>query len=161
MRRFRTRRHTAIPLSLQESLALPCNRCRLVALVCVHCWTSVGSSCLQWQDSEGQQPCLVPLWSQKKTTTGCYVHNSLFSLCALPFFVGEALKGKITVHKNKKDPRSLIVTLTLNNSTQTYGLQWPLWSPAAPKPEAHMTLIFKEGSDGQWEGRLHGAAAPG
>ncbi|XP_030888613.1 protein arginine N-methyltransferase 3 isoform X2 [Leptonychotes weddellii] len=42
-----------------------------------------------------------------------------------PFSVkaGEALKGKITVHKNKKDPRSLIVTLTLNNSTQTYGLQ--------------------------------------
>uniref|UniRef100_A0A8C2RP65 type I protein arginine methyltransferase n=1 Tax=Capra hircus TaxID=9925 RepID=A0A8C2RP65_CAPHI len=42
-----------------------------------------------------------------------------------PFSVkaGEALKGKITVHKNKKDPRSLIVTLTLNNTTQTYGLQ--------------------------------------
>ncbi|KAM4845430.1 protein arginine N-methyltransferase 3 isoform 1-T1 [Thomomys bottae] len=42
-----------------------------------------------------------------------------------PFSVkaGEALKGKITVHKNKKDPRSLIVTLTLNNSTQTYSLQ--------------------------------------
>ncbi|KAB0356463.1 hypothetical protein FD754_000619 [Muntiacus muntjak] len=42
-----------------------------------------------------------------------------------PFSVkaGEALKGKITVHKNKKDPRSLIVTLTLNNRTQTYGLQ--------------------------------------
>ncbi|EPQ09677.1 ATP-dependent RNA helicase DDX18 [Myotis brandtii] len=42
-----------------------------------------------------------------------------------PFSVkaGESLKGKITVQKNKKDPRSLIVTLTLNNSTQTYGLQ--------------------------------------
>nr|XP_027792482.1 protein arginine N-methyltransferase 3 [Marmota flaviventris] len=42
-----------------------------------------------------------------------------------PFSVkaGEVLKGKITVHKNKKDPRSLIVTVTLNNSTQTYGLQ--------------------------------------
>uniref|UniRef100_A0A7N9DFH2 Protein HTATIP2 n=1 Tax=Macaca fascicularis TaxID=9541 RepID=A0A7N9DFH2_MACFA len=42
-----------------------------------------------------------------------------------PFSVkaGEALKGKVTVHKNKKDPRSLTVTLTLNNSTQTYGLQ--------------------------------------
>ncbi|XP_053417253.1 protein arginine N-methyltransferase 3 isoform X2 [Nycticebus coucang] len=42
-----------------------------------------------------------------------------------PFSIkaGEALKGKITVHKNKKDPRSLIVTLTLRNSTQTYGLQ--------------------------------------
>ncbi|XP_012372712.1 protein arginine N-methyltransferase 3 [Octodon degus] len=42
-----------------------------------------------------------------------------------PFLVkaGESLKGKITVHKNKKNPRSIIVTLTLNNSTQTYGLQ--------------------------------------
>ncbi|XP_058519235.1 protein arginine N-methyltransferase 3 isoform X3 [Ochotona princeps] len=40
-----------------------------------------------------------------------------------PVKSGESLKGKITVHKNKKDPRSLIVTLTLNNSTQTYGLQ--------------------------------------
>ncbi|KAM7085057.1 protein arginine N-methyltransferase 3 isoform 4-T4 [Molossus nigricans] len=42
-----------------------------------------------------------------------------------PFSVkaGESLKGQITVHKNKKDPRSLIVTLTLNNSTQTYSLQ--------------------------------------
>uniref|UniRef100_A0A3Q2H2U5 Protein arginine N-methyltransferase 3 n=1 Tax=Equus caballus TaxID=9796 RepID=A0A3Q2H2U5_HORSE len=40
-----------------------------------------------------------------------------------PAKAGEALKGKITVHKNKKDPRSLIVTLTLNDSTQTYSLQ--------------------------------------
>uniref|UniRef100_A0A5F9D322 Protein arginine N-methyltransferase 3 n=1 Tax=Oryctolagus cuniculus TaxID=9986 RepID=A0A5F9D322_RABIT len=42
-----------------------------------------------------------------------------------PFSVkaGEALNGRITVHKNKKDPRSLIVTLALNNSTQTYSLQ--------------------------------------
>ncbi|XP_029416452.1 protein arginine N-methyltransferase 3 isoform X2 [Nannospalax galili] len=42
-----------------------------------------------------------------------------------PFAVkaGEALKGKITVHKNKKDPRSLTVSLTLNSSTQTYSLQ--------------------------------------
>ncbi|XP_004711656.1 protein arginine N-methyltransferase 3 [Echinops telfairi] len=40
-----------------------------------------------------------------------------------PVKAGETLKGKITVHKNKKDPRSLIVTLTLKNSTQTYGLQ--------------------------------------
>ncbi|EHB09201.1 Protein arginine N-methyltransferase 3 [Heterocephalus glaber] len=36
---------------------------------------------------------------------------------------GESLKGKVIVHKNKKDPRSLIVTLTVNNSTQTSGLR--------------------------------------
>uniref|UniRef100_A0A8C5XZ45 Protein arginine N-methyltransferase 3 n=1 Tax=Microcebus murinus TaxID=30608 RepID=A0A8C5XZ45_MICMU len=42
-----------------------------------------------------------------------------------PFSVkaDEALKGKITVYKNKKDPRSLTVILTLNKSTQTYILQ--------------------------------------
>ncbi|XP_075783851.1 protein arginine N-methyltransferase 3 [Pelodiscus sinensis] len=36
---------------------------------------------------------------------------------------GEALKGKITVLKNRKDPRSLIVTLSVNNTKQMYSLQ--------------------------------------
>ncbi|XP_074855121.1 protein arginine N-methyltransferase 3 isoform X2 [Carettochelys insculpta] len=36
---------------------------------------------------------------------------------------GEGLKGKITVLKNRKDPRSLIITLALNNTKQTYSLQ--------------------------------------
>ncbi|XP_075423313.1 protein arginine N-methyltransferase 3 isoform X2 [Ascaphus truei] len=36
---------------------------------------------------------------------------------------GEVLEGKITVRKNRKDPRSLIITLSLNNVTQTYSLQ--------------------------------------
>nr|XP_034973278.1 protein arginine N-methyltransferase 3 isoform X2 [Zootoca vivipara] len=36
---------------------------------------------------------------------------------------GEELKGKITVHKNRKDPRSLIITLSLKNVKQTYSLQ--------------------------------------
>nr|XP_033784366.1 protein arginine N-methyltransferase 3 isoform X2 [Geotrypetes seraphini] len=37
--------------------------------------------------------------------------------------VGDILKGKITVRKNRKDPRSLIITLTVNNTMQTYSLQ--------------------------------------
>ncbi|XP_030056571.1 protein arginine N-methyltransferase 3 [Microcaecilia unicolor] len=37
--------------------------------------------------------------------------------------VGDVLKGKITVRKNRKDPRSLIITLTVNNTMQTYSLQ--------------------------------------
>ncbi|CAM5121235.1 unnamed protein product [Eretmochelys imbricata] len=36
---------------------------------------------------------------------------------------GEALRGKITVLKNRKDPRSLIITLSVNNTKQTYSLQ--------------------------------------
>ncbi|XP_062248427.1 protein arginine N-methyltransferase 3 [Platichthys flesus] len=35
---------------------------------------------------------------------------------------GEELQGKITVRKNKKDPRSLLVTLELRDRKQTYSL---------------------------------------
>uniref|UniRef100_A0A7N8XPE9 Protein arginine N-methyltransferase 3 n=1 Tax=Mastacembelus armatus TaxID=205130 RepID=A0A7N8XPE9_9TELE len=36
---------------------------------------------------------------------------------------GEELQGKITVRKNKKDPRSLLVTFDLRDRKQTYSLQ--------------------------------------
>ncbi|KAJ6667117.1 hypothetical protein lerEdw1_017095 [Lerista edwardsae] len=36
---------------------------------------------------------------------------------------GEELKGRITIHKNRKDPRSLIITLSIKNMKQTYRLQ--------------------------------------
>uniref|UniRef100_A0A8C0HB70 Protein arginine N-methyltransferase 3 n=1 Tax=Chelonoidis abingdonii TaxID=106734 RepID=A0A8C0HB70_CHEAB len=36
---------------------------------------------------------------------------------------GETLRGKITVLKNRRDPRSLIITLSVNNTKQTYSLQ--------------------------------------
>ncbi|XP_022066110.1 protein arginine N-methyltransferase 3 [Acanthochromis polyacanthus] len=36
---------------------------------------------------------------------------------------GEELKGKISVRKNKKDPRSLLVTFDLQDRKQTYSLQ--------------------------------------
>ncbi|XP_063802446.1 protein arginine N-methyltransferase 3 [Pseudophryne corroboree] len=36
---------------------------------------------------------------------------------------GQTLDGRITVCKNRKDPRSLIVTLSLQDMTQTYTLQ--------------------------------------
>ncbi|XP_018410260.1 PREDICTED: protein arginine N-methyltransferase 3 [Nanorana parkeri] len=36
---------------------------------------------------------------------------------------GDLLSGKIVVRKNRKDPRSLLVTLSLNSVTQTYTLQ--------------------------------------
>ncbi|XP_064423290.1 protein arginine N-methyltransferase 3 isoform X2 [Latimeria chalumnae] len=36
---------------------------------------------------------------------------------------GENLQGKITVQKNRKDPRSLFITLAINTMKQTYTLQ--------------------------------------
>ncbi|XP_053304813.1 protein arginine N-methyltransferase 3 [Spea bombifrons] len=41
----------------------------------------------------------------------------------VPVKAGQALKGKISVRKNRKDPRSLLIALSLNNTTQTYTLQ--------------------------------------
>lgn len=36
---------------------------------------------------------------------------------------GDIIQGKIKVRKNRKDPRSLLITLSLNNTVQTYCLQ--------------------------------------
>ncbi|NXF08724.1 ANM3 methyltransferase, partial [Smithornis capensis] len=41
----------------------------------------------------------------------------------IPVEAGEALRGKITVRRNRKDPRSLFITLALRDSQQTYSLQ--------------------------------------
>ncbi|KAM4592573.1 protein arginine N-methyltransferase 3 [Odontesthes bonariensis] len=41
----------------------------------------------------------------------------------VPVQAGEELQGKITVRKNKRDPRSLFVTLNIGDRKQTYGLQ--------------------------------------
>ncbi|XP_043829248.1 protein arginine N-methyltransferase 3 isoform X2 [Dromiciops gliroides] len=64
------------------------------------------------------------LFSTGPHTTQTHWKQTVF-LLEKPFSVkaGEALKGKITIQKNRKDPRSLIVTLRLNNLTQTYNLQ--------------------------------------
>ncbi|KAM3852299.1 protein arginine N-methyltransferase 3 isoform 2-T2 [Vipera latastei] len=41
----------------------------------------------------------------------------------IPVEEGEELKGRITIHRNRKDSRSLIVTLSVKNVKQTYNLQ--------------------------------------
>ncbi|XP_071664915.1 protein arginine N-methyltransferase 3 isoform X2 [Patagioenas fasciata] len=41
----------------------------------------------------------------------------------IPVEAGEALRGKITVRKNRKDPRSLFITLLVRDIQQTYSLQ--------------------------------------
>uniref|UniRef100_A0A674GQK0 type I protein arginine methyltransferase n=1 Tax=Taeniopygia guttata TaxID=59729 RepID=A0A674GQK0_TAEGU len=41
----------------------------------------------------------------------------------IPVEAGEALRGKITVRKNRKDPRSLFITLSVKDTQQTYSLQ--------------------------------------
>uniref|UniRef100_F6PVW7 Protein arginine N-methyltransferase 3 n=1 Tax=Xenopus tropicalis TaxID=8364 RepID=F6PVW7_XENTR len=41
----------------------------------------------------------------------------------IPAKAGDVLEGRITVRKNRKDPRSLIITLLLNGAAHTYALQ--------------------------------------
>nr|XP_009686675.1 PREDICTED: protein arginine N-methyltransferase 3 [Struthio camelus australis] len=41
----------------------------------------------------------------------------------IPVEAGEALRGKITVRRNRKDPRSLFITLSVKDAKQTYSLQ--------------------------------------
>ncbi|KAF2979321.1 hypothetical protein EK904_012488 [Melospiza melodia maxima] len=41
----------------------------------------------------------------------------------IPVEAGEALRGKVTVRKNRKDPRSLCISLSVRDTQQTYGLQ--------------------------------------
>ncbi|XP_065611479.1 protein arginine N-methyltransferase 3 isoform X3 [Cyrtonyx montezumae] len=41
----------------------------------------------------------------------------------IPVEAGQALRGKITVCKNRKDPRSLFITLKVKDIKQTYSLQ--------------------------------------
>ncbi|XP_067152349.1 protein arginine N-methyltransferase 3 isoform X2 [Apteryx mantelli] len=41
----------------------------------------------------------------------------------IPVEAGESLRGKITVCKNRKDPRSLFITLSVKDAKQTYSLQ--------------------------------------
>ncbi|NXM72556.1 ANM3 methyltransferase, partial [Serilophus lunatus] len=41
----------------------------------------------------------------------------------IPVEEGEVLRGKITVRKNRKDPRSLFITLSVKDTQQTYSLQ--------------------------------------
>ncbi|KAG9335588.1 hypothetical protein JZ751_004426 [Albula glossodonta] len=43
--------------------------------------------------------------------------------CALKIRQGENLQGKITVCKNRKDPRALLVSLTIRDVKQTYSIQ--------------------------------------
>lgn len=47
------------------------------------------------------------------------VKSCFSTLCA-----GEELPGQITVHKNRKDPRALLITLEVAGQKQTYSLQW-------------------------------------
>ncbi|XP_075019412.1 protein arginine N-methyltransferase 3 isoform X2 [Calonectris borealis] len=41
----------------------------------------------------------------------------------IPVEAGDVLRGKITVRKNRKDPRSLFITLAVKDTQQTYSLQ--------------------------------------
>nr|XP_056707903.1 protein arginine N-methyltransferase 3 [Euleptes europaea] len=64
------------------------------------------------------------LFSTSPCSAGTHWKQTLFYL-ENPIHVekGEELKGKITLCKNRKDPRSLIITLSVKDMKQTYSLQ--------------------------------------
>lgn len=70
-----------------------------------------------FKEKEGETLQLNVMWLQYKKV---YCTNISLSLI---FSLGEELQGKITVRKNKKDPRSLWVTFELRDRKQTYSLQ--------------------------------------
>lgn len=49
--------------------------------------------------------------------------NPVFLIFCFLLVLGEELRGKITIRKNKKDPRSLLVTFDLRDRKLTYILQ--------------------------------------
>ncbi|XP_071617817.1 protein arginine N-methyltransferase 3 isoform X2 [Heliangelus exortis] len=64
------------------------------------------------------------LFSTGPQCTKTHWKQTLFLLeKPIPVEAGEALRGKITVCKNRKDPRSLFITLAVKDTKQTYSLQ--------------------------------------
>uniref|UniRef100_A0A8C5PK56 type I protein arginine methyltransferase n=1 Tax=Leptobrachium leishanense TaxID=445787 RepID=A0A8C5PK56_9ANUR len=73
-----------------------------------------------------QENCHTPVsFSTSPSSAETHWKQSVFLLeKPVPVTAGDVLEGKITVRKNRKDPRSLIITLSLNNAAaQTYSLQ--------------------------------------
>uniref|UniRef100_A0A3Q1I149 Protein arginine N-methyltransferase 3 n=1 Tax=Acanthochromis polyacanthus TaxID=80966 RepID=A0A3Q1I149_9TELE len=68
--------------------------------------------------------CHSVMFSTGPQVTKTHWKQTVF-LLEKPVYVqaGEELKGKISVRKNKKDPRSLLVTFDLQDRKQTYSLQ--------------------------------------
>ncbi|XP_063253622.1 protein arginine N-methyltransferase 3 isoform X2 [Prinia subflava] len=64
------------------------------------------------------------LFSTGPQSTKTHWKQTIFLLeKPIPVEAGEALRGKISVRKNKKDPRSLFITLSVKDTQQTYSLQ--------------------------------------
>ncbi|KAM4617554.1 protein arginine N-methyltransferase 3 [Discoglossus pictus] len=72
-----------------------------------------------------EKDCHKPIsFSTSPRSTKTHWKQTVFLLeKPIPVQAGEVLKGKITVRKNRKDPRSLIITLSLNDVKQNYLLQ--------------------------------------
>ncbi|KAM9301705.1 protein arginine N-methyltransferase 3 [Gastrophryne carolinensis] len=69
--------------------------------------------------------CHMPVsFSTGPTSTKTHWKQTVFLLeKPMDIKAGDNLSGRITVRKNRKDPRSLIITLSLGAVTQTYTLQ--------------------------------------
>ncbi|XP_044126364.1 protein arginine N-methyltransferase 3 [Bufo gargarizans] len=72
-----------------------------------------------------KKDCHTPVtFSTSPTCTRTHWKQTVFLLeKPLAVNAGETLDGKITVRKNRKDPRSLLITLSVASITQTYTLQ--------------------------------------
>lgn len=72
-----------------------------------------------------EKDCHTPVaFSTGPTCTKTHWKQTVFLLeKPIGIKAGDILAGKINVRKNRKDPRSLLVTLSLNSVTQTYTLQ--------------------------------------
>ncbi|KAM6980921.1 protein arginine N-methyltransferase 3 [Aplochiton taeniatus] len=64
------------------------------------------------------------MFSTSPQVTKTHWKQTVFLLeSPIPVQAGEELRGKVTVRKNRKDPRSLFVTFDLHNTKRTYSLQ--------------------------------------
>uniref|UniRef100_A0AAY5ENF1 type I protein arginine methyltransferase n=1 Tax=Electrophorus electricus TaxID=8005 RepID=A0AAY5ENF1_ELEEL len=69
------------------------------------------------------KPCLM-MFSTGPHCTKTHWKQTVFLLeKPFPVQTGEDLPGQISIRKNKKDPRALLVTLTLDDQRQTYSIQ--------------------------------------
>ncbi|XP_042331694.1 protein arginine N-methyltransferase 3 [Sceloporus undulatus] len=87
--------------------------------------TSVCTAIAGYFDIYFEKNCSKQVWFS--TSPSCakthWKQTAFFLENPISVEKGEELKGRITLHKNRKDPRSLIVTLSIKNVKQTYSIQ--------------------------------------
>uniref|UniRef100_A0A8C2G402 Protein arginine N-methyltransferase 3 n=1 Tax=Cyprinus carpio TaxID=7962 RepID=A0A8C2G402_CYPCA len=87
---------------------------------CTFCTAIVGYFDIFFDKSCGNKV----MFSTAPDCTKTHWKQTVFLLeSPIPVKTGEELPGQITVHKNRKDPRALLITLDVAGRKQTYSLQ--------------------------------------